>query len=323
MLSAGSSGICNGLGPVFDFVNFMLYATVASLAHYSLHRLHNRAIDKLSMFKRYACFCFVTSAVLSAVVGFSMVWRNAHGTGYKLQHGMCAVTGSHAVVAITVLERFFDVYLCMVVVLLSQQVAAQHSPVVLRRQQRVSCGYILVALAQGACFWAPSLFAWIFDLWLDRPVKSTQFAIGLCWPIGNFIVYTCASQGKCWGDTEDGAGEGTVKVVGFEIHDSQGTLLNTAEERNNVEWRALQDKTIEEARERMCQELMLVIPSLVSNDAPDSFPIKVTKSLLSKYTTDEARDLLRKHAEGDLTLRRFVDKSWHETKARFCSILIS
>ena len=94
------SPVCNVLGPAFEFTNFMLWTSIAVLAHYSVARLFNRNVNRTQMLYRYLFSSLAAAAVLTIATTASMYWWKVghHKNGYQLVHGVCAVSGSGNVV---------------------------------------------------------------------------------------------------------------------------------------------------------------------------------------------------------------------------------
>ena len=94
------SPVCDVLGPAFEFTNFMLWTSIAVLAHYSVARLFNRNVNRTQMLKRYIFSSLAAAAVLTIATTVSMYWWKVghHKNGYQLVHGVCAVSGSGNVV---------------------------------------------------------------------------------------------------------------------------------------------------------------------------------------------------------------------------------
>ena len=142
---------CQLLGPMFDFTTFLLYMTVANLAHYSLYRLHERKIDKRELLRRYVLVALIVAAALAAIVTYT-VFAESFDHGFRLTNGMCAIAGYNATVVITLLERICEVYILFVFVQMARKARKHHAPLVVLRQQRIASGYIAVALFQGCLY---------------------------------------------------------------------------------------------------------------------------------------------------------------------------
>merc|ERR1712086_843382 len=128
----------------------MLWTSIAVLAHYSVARLFNRNVNRTQMLYRYLFSSLAAAAVLTIATTASMYWWKVghHKNGYQLVHGVCAVSGSGNVV-ITCCEGLVEVYMLLVIMRLAQKAEANHSAAVVWRHQRVSRGYIFIALLQA------------------------------------------------------------------------------------------------------------------------------------------------------------------------------
>jgi len=333
-LDDGTRLFCQLLGPAFDWTTFLLYMTIANLAHYSLYRLHDRAVRKVDLLWRYVCTALVVSTFMALLVTFAVFsakggWEH----GFQLQSGMCRVAGYEGTVAITVLERCCELYILIVFVRMAMKARKHHSPAVVLRQQKIVSGYIIVALFQGVIFWVPWLYALLrTQSAVSATVQNLQFSFGLSWPVWNYIVFSTVNSIVGWGDIEDihtlttaeaaaaasrrrgsrqhappGSPDDvsseeapSIKVVGFAHSDSGGTRLSAVDLRDGKGWRKEQDAVIADRRIRQGAQLARLIKTFEPVEAPDSFAYKASAAILAEHKTEELSLLLSKHEAGEV-----------------------